>query len=227
MDLRERARFVTQAVQYRQDNQTHLGLSAQVINAIASSPAGDDEEALVARCRFSGFSTEGSIAQQEMVAVQWHEGYRFYHPERRLFVLWITHGFFRACVKNDASILTGLKSIEARAADIGLGISPRTVTQYIRDASARRGWWELRESQQDARGKIVIPTERLALIAHGSHLTNLAEEYGIRSKYESKINEMWLQVYRAQWSEMGYDLNHLYEIAKFVRENRTVPKSHI
>ena len=219
MNLRDRARFAHVAAPLvREHNGIRLGLSDRVTRIIAE--AEDTDEFVVQRCRQSGYHVESSIVQQETVAVQWVEGFRFYQPHKRLFLLWILHGFFRSVVRDDMFTLTDLKSMQLRASDLGLGISRKAISSYVRDASMRKGWWELRDNDQDARVRQIVPSARLAFMAHLSHLCALAQSYALARPRRDKFT-------RNQWQRMGYPEEKLEELAIFIRNNRSKPESHV
>ena len=219
LNLRDRARFAHIAAPLvREANGIRLGLSDRVARIIAE--AEDTDEFVVQRCRQSGYHVESSIVQQETVAVQWHEGFRFYQPHKRLFLLWILHGFFRSVVRGESSTLTDLKSIQLRANNLGLGISQKAISSYVRNASLRKGWWELRDHDQDARVRQIVPTARLALMAHLSHLCALAQSYALARPRRDRFK-------RNQWELMGYPGEEFEALAKFNRETRTITESHV
>ena len=220
MNLKDRARFAhIAALNVRATNGVRLGLSERISKTIAE--ATDDDESVISRCRISGFHVEAGIVQQESVAVAWHEGFRFYQPHKRLFLLWILHGFFRSVVRGKTDNLTDLKSIQLRSGNLGLGISQKAISSYVRDAAARKGWWELADHDQDARVRQVIPSSRMAFIAHLSHLCAFAQIFAISSVTSETAHR------RDQWSEMGYPIEDLEEHAEFIRANRSVPDSHV
>ena len=219
MNLKDRARFAhIAALNVRATNGVRLGLSERISKTIAE--ATDDDESVISRCRISGFHVEAGIVQQESVAVAWHEGFRFYQPHKRLFLLWILHGFFRSVVRG-TDTLTDLKSIQLRSGNLGLGISQKAIASYVRDAAARKGWWELQEGAQDARIRQVIPSSRMAFIAHLSHLCAFAQICAISSVTSETV------LRRDQWDEMGYPIEDLEEHVEFIRANRSVPDSHV
>ena len=224
MNLREHASFRKIAAPLvRNAKGSRLGLSDRLARVVAS--AQDNEAFVVARASFSGFAAEGAAVQQEGVARQWHEGFRFYHPEKRLFVLWVIQGFFRSVVRNDTVTLTDIKSIQARAQSLHLGISRATIANYLRDGAVRKGWWSFRESDLDARVRQVVPSQRQAYVAHLSHLCSFTETYAVALRKRRKA--LLEKIHTEQWCEMGYRAADLENIAKFIRQNRDVTDSHI